>query len=114
MARMSDSDSASSSRFLNRTAPPAMRPGGCTRRMIDNAVTDLPLPDSPTRPSVSPALGAAPGPQRLNALDLPPLDLGVHLENRAARRLGAGGWGLARGRLGPLRELIHPDDHTRA
>ena len=32
-----------------------MRPGGCTRRMIDSAVTDLPLPDSPTSPSVSPA-----------------------------------------------------------
>ena len=31
------------------------RPGGCTSRMIDSAVTDLPLPDSPTRPSVSPA-----------------------------------------------------------
>src|SRR5438132_3907909 len=34
--------------------PPTMRPGGCTRRMIDNAVTDFPLPDSPTSPSVSP------------------------------------------------------------
>ena len=34
--------------------PPEMRPGGCTSRMIDSAVTDLPLPDSPTRPSVSP------------------------------------------------------------
>ncbi len=32
----------------------AIRPGGCTSRMIDSAVTDLPLPDSPTRPSVSP------------------------------------------------------------
>src|SRR5687767_11724710 len=31
-----------------------MRPGSWTRRMIENAVTDLPLPDSPTRPSVSP------------------------------------------------------------
>ena len=29
-------------------------PGSCTSRMIENAVTDLPLPDSPTRPSVSP------------------------------------------------------------
>src|SRR5262245_4102458 len=35
--------------------PREMRPGGWTRRMIDSAVTDLPLPDSPTRPSVSPA-----------------------------------------------------------
>ena len=31
-----------------------MRPGGCTSRRIESAVTDLPLPDSPTRPSVSP------------------------------------------------------------
>src|SRR4051794_1121172 len=31
-----------------------MRPGGSTSRMIENAVSDLPLPDSPTRPSVSP------------------------------------------------------------
>ena len=37
-----------------RSRPPAMRPGGMTSRMIDSAVTDLPLPDSPTRPSVSP------------------------------------------------------------
>ena len=29
-------------------------PGSCTSRMIENAVTDLPLPDSPTSPSVSP------------------------------------------------------------
>ena len=34
--------------------PSAMRPGGMTSRTIDSAVTDLPLPDSPTRPSVSP------------------------------------------------------------
>jgi hypothetical protein len=35
--------------------PPAIRPGGWTSRMIERAVTDLPLPDSPTSPSVSPA-----------------------------------------------------------
>src|SRR6187397_1389367 len=34
--------------------PFAIRPGGATSRMMDIAVTDLPLPDSPTRPSVSP------------------------------------------------------------
>src|SRR5262245_9479034 len=39
---------------LKRIRPLAMRPGGWTSRMIDSAVTDLPLPDSPTRPSVSP------------------------------------------------------------
>ena len=49
------SDSVSSSRPLNVCVPPAMRPGGCTSRMIDSAVTDFPLPDSPTRPSVSPS-----------------------------------------------------------
>ena len=32
-----------------------MRPGGCSSRRMENAVTDLPLPDSPTSPSVSPA-----------------------------------------------------------
>ena len=32
-----------------------MRPGGSTSRMIEKAVSDLPLPDSPTSPSVSPA-----------------------------------------------------------
>src|SRR6476659_8970523 len=31
-----------------------MRPGGCTSRMIEKAVSDLPLPDSPTSPRVSP------------------------------------------------------------
>ena len=35
--------------------PPVIRPGGGTSPRIDNAVTDLPLPDSPTRASVSPA-----------------------------------------------------------
>src|SRR5437879_6075591 len=32
----------------------SIRPGGSMSRMIDNAVTLLPLPDSPTRPSVRP------------------------------------------------------------
>ena len=39
---------------LEQHPPAVTRPGGCTRRMIENAVTDLPLPDSPTSPSVSP------------------------------------------------------------
>src|SRR3954452_18509290 len=34
--------------------PDSIRPGRSTSRMIENAVSDLPLPDSPTRPSVSP------------------------------------------------------------
>ena len=33
----------------------AMWPGSSTRRIIESAVTDLPLPDSPTTPSVRPA-----------------------------------------------------------
>jgi hypothetical protein len=33
---------------------PAMRPGGGTSPRIESARTDFPLPDSPTRPSVSP------------------------------------------------------------
>ena len=40
---------------MNTILPPAIRPGRCTRRRIESAVTDLPLPDSPTRHSVSPA-----------------------------------------------------------
>jgi hypothetical protein len=35
--------------------PDSMRPGGSTRRSSDSAVTDLPQPDSPTIPTVSPA-----------------------------------------------------------
>ena len=39
----------------SRRAPPAMTPGGeATRPMSDSAVTDLPEPDSPTRPRHSP------------------------------------------------------------
>ena len=37
--------------------PPTVLPGGdCTRRMIESAICDLPQPDSPTMPSVSPLL----------------------------------------------------------
>src|SRR5688500_9286596 len=35
-------------------APCSTRPGGCTSPRIENAVSDLPLPDSPTSDSVSP------------------------------------------------------------
>jgi hypothetical protein len=34
--------------------PDSMRPGGRIRRKSESAVTDLPQPDSPTRPTVSP------------------------------------------------------------
>src|SRR5688572_18114342 len=51
--RISVSGSASRSRPWNNTRPPVIFPGSW-RRIIENAVTDLPLPDSPTSPSVSP------------------------------------------------------------
>jgi hypothetical protein len=51
----------SRSLFLTRSwpsksiCPPAMRPGGVAiRRITERLVTDLPEPDSPTTPSVSP------------------------------------------------------------
>ncbi len=43
------------SRFLNKIWPPEILPGSGTRLRIESAVIDLPLPDSPTMPSVSPA-----------------------------------------------------------
>ena len=52
--RISGSGNCARSRPWNSTRPPATRPGGCSRPMIEKAVTDLPLPDSPTSPSVSP------------------------------------------------------------
>jgi hypothetical protein len=56
MLRISASGSASRSRPSNSTRlPGSMRPGGRMRRSTDSAVTDLPHPDSPTTPTVSPA-----------------------------------------------------------
>src|SRR6266850_4181638 len=54
------SDSLSFVRSLPsyRTRPPTMRPGGGISRMTLKAVTDFPHPDSPTMPSVSPALSS--------------------------------------------------------
>src|SRR5215217_7939301 len=51
---ISRSESPPRSRPLYVIRPDSIRPGGSTSRMIENAVSDLPLPDSPTRPSVSP------------------------------------------------------------
>ena len=58
--------------------PPAgdARPASCSSRMIEKAVTDLPLPDSPTRPSVSPlrtsndtsSTADAPGPKTVRKI----------------------------------------------
>src|SRR6185503_18267567 len=53
---ISRSPSAIRSRPLKTMRPPAIRPGRCTSRSSESAVTDLPLPDSPTRQSVSPSL----------------------------------------------------------
>ncbi len=53
-AHISRSEMASRSWPWKNTLPAAIRPGACTRRISENAVTDLPLPDSPTSPSVSP------------------------------------------------------------
>src|SRR5262249_45284045 len=53
--RISASLLASRSSPSKRTWPPTMRPPGSgTRRRIDRHVIDLPEPDSPTMPSVSP------------------------------------------------------------
>src|SRR6476469_6465511 len=53
--RISLSLSPTSSRPSTFTEPEAMCPPGGSRPMIDRPVMDLPQPDSPTRPSVSPA-----------------------------------------------------------
>src|SRR6187455_341401 len=37
-----------------RISPAAIRPGGSSRPMIDAPVSDLPAPDSPTTPRISP------------------------------------------------------------
>ena len=39
---------------FERISPPAMRPGGSSRPMIAAPVSDLPAPDSPTTPRISP------------------------------------------------------------
>ncbi len=38
----------------SRISPPAMRPGGSSRPMMAAPVSDLPAPDSPTTPRISP------------------------------------------------------------
>ena len=63
---------ASRSRPWKSTRPPVMRPAGGSSRSTEKAVTDLPLPDSPTRP------------ERLAAPDLERHV--VHGDERRARR----------------------------
>ena len=54
-ARIASFGSVVSSWPSKRIEPPTMRPvSGAISRRIDSAVTDLPQPDSPTMPSVSP------------------------------------------------------------
>src|SRR5262245_66332550 len=55
MCRSSSSEAATRSFPSKRMRPPTMRPGGSTRPRIEKPVTVLPQPDSPTRPSTSPA-----------------------------------------------------------
>ncbi len=55
-ARIASIGSVVSSWPSKQIEPPTMRPvSGAISRRIDSAVTDLPQPDSPTMPSVSPA-----------------------------------------------------------
>jgi hypothetical protein len=56
MARIASAGNLVSSWPSKAIEPPTMRPvsAGSSRR-IDSAVTDLPQPDSPTMPNVSPA-----------------------------------------------------------
>src|SRR6185437_12446517 len=55
MRRIAASGRSSMRRPSNRMRPPAMKPGGSSRRMMAAPVSDLPAPDSPTTPSTSPA-----------------------------------------------------------
>src|SRR5687768_14125541 len=54
MRRICSSGSATRSLPSNRIRPPTTRPGGSTSPRIENPVTVLPHPDSPTRPRTSP------------------------------------------------------------
>ena len=53
------------------TLPGSMRPGGWIRRSTLSAVTDLPHPDSPTMPSVSPASTCSETPSTARAMPAP-------------------------------------------
>src|SRR5690348_15342447 len=57
---------------LNTTLPPTILPGRCSRMML-SAVTDLPHPDSPTMPRVSPGFSSKETPS--TALTMPSLVL---------------------------------------
>ena len=86
----SSSDRPTRSRPSSSTAPPVVRPGAGTRPMTPNAVSDLPLPDSPTRPSVSPRWMSNDTPR--TACSQPAPRGNATSSPRTARR---GGWGRA-------------------
>src|SRR5437764_2769993 len=58
-ARIRCSGAPTSSSPSSRIEPATMRPGASTRPRMEQAVTDLPDPDSPTRPRTSPPATAA-------------------------------------------------------
>src|SRR6476659_3908746 len=110
--RISSSRNERRSRPSNAIRPAVIRPGGGTSLMIENAVTDLPLPDSPTRPSVSPrptessgsdiqalvAILAELGPQRIGDLadGCGGLDGGDDRRDQVVAAAGCGAAGVAR------------------
>ena len=53
MRRISSPGSFSRSRPSKMTSPASTRPGDVMSRRIESEVTDLPQPDSPTRPRTS-------------------------------------------------------------
>ncbi len=53
---ISSSESLVRSRPSNRISPASMRPGLSTSPMIEKPTMDLPPPDSPTRPRISPGI----------------------------------------------------------
>ena len=62
-ASSSPTGAPSTSRPSSRTVPPVVAPRGC-RPITERAVSDLPEPDSPTRPTVSPAATESETPSR--------------------------------------------------
>ena len=88
-ARISLSGRSRRLRPSSLISPPAMRPGGLgTRRMIDSDVTDLPQPDSPTMPSVSPGASEKLTPSTA-ANTLPPERNSVRRSLTSRRLIGA-------------------------
>ena len=81
-----------------RIEPPTMRPGGSTRPRSEKPVTVLPEPDSPTRPSTSPARAEGHAVHRLHHAGA-----GEEMRREVARPRAAAS---ARHRLQPRVELV--------